>query len=416
MRVLLINPNRYVNPPVPPIGLEYLSASLKAQGHEAAILDLCFSENPYADIDHSVASFQPDIAGITVRNVDTVIYHTNEFFLDQIKPIVTYLKRNHALQVVIGGAGVFSNPEGILKYLDADYAIKGPAETIIHEILRQFRNGALRGNVFQGIYANNSCCLRESRSIDFKKYFEKGGIAGFETHKGCSSSCVYCLEANTPVSFKEIKGVVREIKTLIDMGYDHFHLCDSEFNEDNEYALAFCSALKKAGLGARWALYMKPAYASKMLFRVLKDSGAYLITLTVDSWRKCPLYWEDYEKCVYSAKAYGMKIAVDFLTGFPHETEDNLREYFDVLKRPLPDSIGVNTYIRLYKALKITDIILKDPKLKNGLLGSTGDPSFIKPVFYNHIDIARLKRLIDGDPLFRIEGIEKGVNYTRVKP
>ena len=87
-----------------------------------------------------------------------------------------------------------------------------------------------------------------------------------------------------------------------------------------------------------------------------------------------------------------------------------------MLKRPLPDSIGVNTYIRLYKALKITDIILKDPTLKNGLLGSTDDPSFIRPVFYNQIDTGRLKRLIDGDPLFRIEGIEKGVNYTRVKP
>ena len=32
MRVLLINPNRYSNPPVPPIGLEYLSASLIEQG------------------------------------------------------------------------------------------------------------------------------------------------------------------------------------------------------------------------------------------------------------------------------------------------------------------------------------------------------------------------------------------------
>jgi hypothetical protein len=76
----------------------------------------------------------------------------------------------------------------------------------------------------------------------------------------------------------------------------------------------------------------------------------------------------------------------------------------------------VNTYIRLYKALKITDIILNDPMLRNGLLGVTDDPSFIKPVFYNQIDAGILKHLIDGDPVFRIEGIEKGVNYTRVNP
>jgi hypothetical protein len=177
----------------------------------------------------------------------------------------------------------------------------------------------------------------------------------------------------------------------------------------------FCSALKKAGLGIRWALYMKPAYFNRSLFRLLKDSGAYLITLTVDSWKKCPLYWEDYEKFVFGAKACDIRIAVDFLTGFPYETEDNLMEYFDILRKPLPDSIGVNTYIRLYKTLKITDIILNDPALNKGLLGYTGDTSLIRPVFYNQIETEKLGQLIGGDPLFRIEGIEKGVNYARVK-
>jgi len=414
MRVLLINPNRYSNPPVPPIGLEYLSASLIEQGHEAEILDLCFSENLYADIDHSIRSFQPHIAGVTVRNVDTVIYHANEFFLNEIKGIVGHLRHHHGLPVMIGGAGLLSNPEGILEYLDADYAVKGPAEKTVNDILRKYRQGLSEGRVFQGIYSFGTSCPRKSGALDYQKYFERGGVAGFETHKGCSSSCVYCLEANTPVSFKGISDVVGEIKTLVETGYDHFHLCDSEFNENDEYAADFCSALKHAGLPIRWALYMKPAYAGKNLFRLLKDTGAYLITLTVDSWKKCPLYWEDYEKCVYRAKANGIRVAVDFLTGFPYEREDTLREYFDILRRPLPDSIGVNTYIRLYKALKLTDIISNDPELKNGLLGSADDPSFIKPVFYNQIDTAKLKQLIDGDPLFRIEGIEKGVNYTRI--
>jgi radical SAM superfamily enzyme YgiQ (UPF0313 family) len=414
MRVLLINPNRYASPPVPPIGLEYLLSSLAGQGHEARILDLCFSEDLYADIDQEIRSFQPDIAGVTVRNVDTVLYHTNEFFLDQIRAIVGHLKRRHGLRVMIGGAAILSNPYGVLDYLQADFAVKGPAESSISEILEKSSQGSLPGKVFQGVYSGSNPFSRDSRVLNYKKYFEKGGVAGFETHKGCSSSCVYCLEANTTVRFKEIPHVVGEIKSLVDMGCDHLHLCDSEFNEDNEYAVDFCSALKKAGLGIRWALYMKPVYTSKALFRLLRESGAYLITLTVDSWKKCPLYWEDYEKCVYSAKANGIRVAVDFLTGFPYETEDNLREYFEILSRPLPDSIGVNTYIRLYKALKITDIILEDPESKNGLLGATDDASLVKPVFYNRIDTGKLRQLIDGNPLFRIEGIEKGVNYARV--
>ena len=50
MKVLLINPNRYKFPPAPPIGLEYLAACLEQKGHTAEILDLCFSENIYEEI------------------------------------------------------------------------------------------------------------------------------------------------------------------------------------------------------------------------------------------------------------------------------------------------------------------------------------------------------------------------------
>jgi radical SAM superfamily enzyme YgiQ (UPF0313 family) len=415
MKVLLVNPNRYKSPPVPPIGLEYLAASLEEKGHAAEFLDLCFSGDPCKDMDNAVESFSPDIAGVTVRNVDTVLYHTNEFFLDEIRGIVDHLKLRHGLQVIIGGTGIASNPAGILEYLNADYAISGPAEKAIHEVLNRIRRDGTGDNIFTGNYPGGYCPRRRIR-IDYKKYYDSGGIAGFETHKGCSSSCVYCLEANTKVSFKQADRVIEEIKSFVDIGYDHFHLCDSEFNESLDYSTEFCTALKNAGLAIRWVVYMKPANFNKTLFRLMKETGVYLITLTVDSYKKCPVYWTDYEKFIFNARACGIKVAVDFLTGFPRETGDNLREYFDTLRRPLPDSIGVNTYIRLYKSLQITNIIRNDTTLKGNLSDSTHDRTLIKPVFYNHIDTEKLGGLIDGDPLFRIEGPEKGVNYGRIKP
>jgi hypothetical protein len=268
--------------------------------------------------------------------------------------------------------------------------------------------------VFTGRYAGRLACRRRPSRLDYKHYCGSGGVVGFETHKGCSSSCVFCLEANKPVVFKPVEELLEEIKSFVEAGYDHFHLCDSEFNESLEYSIDFCSALKKSGIGMRWAVYMKPANFNKSLFRLLKDVGVYLITLSVDSWKKCPLYWTDYERFVFGAKAAGINVAVDFLTGFPYETEDNLREYFEILRRPLPDSVGVNSYIRLYKTLQITDIILRDGSLRTRLLGEVRDRSLLKPIFYNHIDTDKLKQLIDGDPLFRVEGIEKGVNYGRI--
>ena len=53
MKVLLINPNRYQSPPVPPLGLEYIADSLEEKGHGVELLDLCFSGNIHKEIDRS---------------------------------------------------------------------------------------------------------------------------------------------------------------------------------------------------------------------------------------------------------------------------------------------------------------------------------------------------------------------------
>jgi radical SAM superfamily enzyme YgiQ (UPF0313 family) len=414
MKVLLINPNRYKYPPVPPIGLEYLAGCLEHKGHSTEILDLCFSENIYEDIDNALISFNPDIIGITVRNIDTVLYHTNEFFLDEIKDIVRHIKSKTNLKVIIGGTGLSTNPEGVLEYLNADFAIVGPSENTVIELLNEIENSEYTKKIWYGIFGTDTTCTRRPFKVDYKRYFESGGIAGFETHKGCSSSCVYCIEANSRVSFKNIPDVISEIKLFVDNGYNHFHLCDSEFNESLEFSIDFCTVLKESDLNIKWAVYMKPVEFNKKLFRLMKDTGVYLITLTVDSYQKCTAYWSDIEKLIFTAKPCGIKVAIDFLTGFPYEDENYILECLGTLKRLQPDSINVNTFIRLYKKLQITNLILRDSKSKENLLGNINDSTFIKPVFYNQISTEKLEQMIGSDPLFRIEGPERSVNYIRV--
>jgi hypothetical protein len=58
---------------------------------------------------------------------------------------------------------------------------------------------------------------------------------------------------------------------------------------------------------------------------------------------------------------------------------------------------------------------MKDRTLSGRLIGYEDDRTMIKPLFYNHLDTERLGELIGGDPLFRIEGLEKVVNYVRIE-
>ena len=415
MNILLINPNRFKSPPVPPISLEYLSGSIWENGHKAEIVDLCFSDNIHKDLDIAVKSFNPDIAGITVRNVDSVLYHNNEFYLNDIKEIVHYLKSTYDLQVLLGGTGLMTNPQAVLDYLGADYAFVGPAEEGLPRFLMELGNCPPAGKIYYGHCKSDFTCPRRSASIDYDKYYKNGGIAGFETHKGCSSSCIYCLEANSRVAFKRPEDIILELRGFVEGGHNHFHLCDPEFNEDLDFSLAFCDALKLSGMDLRWAVYMKPTNYNRKLFRLMKETGVYLVTLTVDSFNKCSMYWSDVEKIVFNAKSNGISLAVDFLAGFPYEKESVLIECLDLFRRVHPDVVNINTYIRLYKSLKVTQTVMKDSSLQPYLLGATNDGSMIKPVFYNHVIAERLEELIEGEKIFKIAGREKGVNYCNVK-
>jgi len=413
MKILLINPNRFLCPPVPPIGLEYLSACLVRDGHDVRMLDLTFCDNTETVIDEAISGFMPDIAGVTIRNVDSVLFQDNEFYLDGIRSIIRRLKVLHGLKVVIGGAGVMVGPEDILDYLGADYVIAGPGEGIITELLAAVQGGQAMKKVWRGYFRPNLSCSRNTSAIDYQKYYDAGGIAGFETHKGCSSSCIYCIEANSPVAFKRPGDVVEEIRGFVEKGITHFHLCDAEFNEDLDHAIAFCTALRQECVNMQWALYMKPANYNQKLFRLMKETGVDLITLTIDSFRKCPLYWTDAEKIIFNAQANGIRIVVDFLTGFPYEEPDLLAWCIDFFRRLQPDRVNINTYIRLYKPLMLTKIIEKDEALAAHVLGNRDNKTMLLPQFYNQVTPERLKGLVSGDKLFRIEGNEKGVNYMR---
>ena len=68
--------------------------------------------------------------------------------------------------------------------------------------------------------------------------------------------------------------VIQEIKELIKMGYDHFHLCDAEFNENILYCVNLLQSIVNEKLKFKWALYMKPINYSQKMLELLKKTGA----------------------------------------------------------------------------------------------------------------------------------------------
>jgi biotin synthase-like enzyme len=210
--------------------------------------------------------------------------------------------------------------------------------------------------------------------------------------------------------------VVAELRQLVDRGFQHLHLCDSEFNEDLEYCETLLRAINREGLELRWGLYMKPGNASPELFELLRESGAYLVTLAVDTYRRGKAYWKQVASMMALCRAAGIRISIDLITGFPHESETVLREVIDFLKELSPDEVVVNVFIRLYQELPLARVIDQDPSLQDLVFAPGGEKgSLLPPVFYNHVPLERLLELVQGDPRFRIAGQEKVVNYQKAE-
>src|SRR5512137_8875 len=196
-RVLLINPNRYKEPPVPPLGLEYLADALLRADCRVETLDLCFSPDPMGDIEETIGFFRPDVVGVTVRNVDSALFQNNEFFLPEIRWFIDKINTLTASPVIIGGAGLLADPQGITDYLGADIAVVGPGERTLPLLIEDahFLKGS--GRIVRGVLPWSFCPSR-AKAIDYAAYAARSGIPGFETHKGCTSRCAYCIEAETP--------------------------------------------------------------------------------------------------------------------------------------------------------------------------------------------------------------------------
>lgn len=416
MKLLLVNTNRYRTPPVPPIALEYLASAVRLAGHECRVLDLCFSDNIQHDIAGMIDEYKPDCAGITIRNIDTVLFDNNVFFLDTVREMTGYIK-DAGVPVVAGGVGYSFLPEDILAYIGADWGVKGPGERALVSLLDSFPSPPPRGTVLDG-YAygfDPDMPVRRGEDIDYSRYISEGGIAGFQTQKGCREHCSYCGEGIGKVSFRNPERIAGELRSLTGKGIGEFHLCDTEFNQDLDFCKAFLTTLIDKGPAISWALYMKERPFDTELFRLIKISGATLVTVSVPTGSGSP---DDLPRLISQAKDAGLQVAVDLLVGLPGETDDSIARTIDRFRHmsPGPDTVGVNSTLRLYQNCAITAKVTEADEYRPYLFGELeNNPGFLRPAFYRRYTADMLKTIIGDDPLFKIEGFERTSNYQRLK-
>ncbi|MBI5166878.1 MAG: radical SAM protein [candidate division NC10 bacterium] len=447
-RVLLINTNR-MRPVVAPLGLDYVAQALEGSGFRVEILDLAFAENTEEAISGYFQKNSVGAVAVTLRNIDDSYYASQDSFLPQVKEVIKSVRARTDGPIIMGGVGFSLMPCEIMEYCGVDFGIKGEGEEALPLLLQHIFNGeefsGIPGLVFstpKGLQLNPPRYLNLKRfslsrrgAIDNLRYFLEGGMAGFESKRGCDRKCVYCADPvskGRKIRLRPPKDVADELENLLKQGIDHFHTCDSEFNIPEGHALAICQEIIGRGLGdkIRWYAYCSPVPFSEELALLMRRAGCVGIDFGVDHGNDGMLRRlgrdftsRDVREIANRCRRYSFSFMFDLLLGGPGETRETLKETVELMKGLDPSRIGVSFGVRLYRGTALGRQVLREgvTSANRNLRGRIeGNKDFLEPIFYVSAELGEgaedyVKDLIGGDKrfFFAAKGeIEGNYNYN----
>jgi radical SAM superfamily enzyme YgiQ (UPF0313 family) len=428
MRILLISPNVEMLPdPVAPLGLAFLSASLKSSGHRVRLLDLCFEENVESALGKSVSDFSPEVIGLSLRNIDNVAYPECVSYLPFFKKVVQDCRKFSRSPVFLGGAGFTLMPDAILNYLQADGGVVGEGEEAFPRIVGAFSSGSSSGNedFLSGALKHSfaPACIEELSSLpspdwddlDLKQYFRQGGMGNLQTKRGCPFSCVYCtypLIEGKRVRLRPPEKVAAEAQYLMGQGVENAFIVDNIFNFPEVHARGVCQAFWERKIALQWSCYIHPAYLSRPLAEEMKRAGCTGVELGTDSGSPAVLAGlrknftpGDIRRATRTAREAGLEVCHSLSLGAPGETEETLEETFRLMEEISPTAVIVMVGLRIFPGTALAALAEAE-----GIIPRSSD--LLEPAFYiappvsgRILEIARQKAALHPNWIFPGLGI-----------
>lgn len=389
MKVLLISPNReHLPDPVFPLGLAYVAASIKKEGYDVKVLDLCFSKNVDEDIKTSINDFQPNIIGISIRNIDDVAYPKKYSYISEYKNVVSILRSMSEAPIVLGGSGFTIMPEQFMETLNANYGIVGEGEDTFPKLLKGISSGEIKGDgsLIMGPlkfkFLDEATPERGLFNID--SYYLYGGMLNVQTKRGCRFSCIYCTYPKIEgkkIRLRSPEKVVDEMEDIVSKtGIRHFFIVDSIFNYPVEHASAVCSEIIKRSLDVKWSCYCSPAGMTAELIELMLRAGCTGIEFGADSLDDEGLRllgkgftFKSIKKVSNLCKEMGLKFCHFIFIGAPRDTLQKVKENIGRLDELKPDAAIIMAGIRVFPGTGLAKLAKKNLGIKD--IG-------LEPVFY----------------------------------
>jgi radical SAM superfamily enzyme YgiQ (UPF0313 family) len=399
MRVLMVSANtEKINMPTYPLGLSCVAQATLKAGHDLESLDLMAEGNTEAAIRNTIETFQPDLIGISVRNVDDQNMANPKFLLDQARDVVTYCKNLSESPIVLGGAGYSMFPKSALEYLGANMGIQGEGDVAFPVLLEFLEKGRslsglpglyLRGRGLQGkrvfVKDLDSLPLPDPHLFSTSAYEGEDFWIPVQTRRGCPKRCSYCSTETVEgyVIRKRSPGViVRCLAQWVEAGFSRFQFVDNIFNIPPSYAATLCSQLAEAPFDITWRCILYPGNLKERVVKVMAKAGCKEVSLGFES--GCDGILKELNKQFKSQDVrhadkmlsdYGIHTMGFLMLGGPGENRDSVEESLEFVDTLNLNALKITLGIRIYPYTKLAKIAVEE-----GVIAEDDDLLF--PRFY----------------------------------
>jgi hypothetical protein len=338
----------------PPMGILSLAALLETMGIEVQIFDVnrLFCEVEAAEGAESDGFFFARAAD-EIGNLDADIFGFGT--LSGSYPLTVRLaaaaKRHHPASFIVFGGPQASAVD--LETLEAfpfvDLIVRGEADETFPRFLEEF-DGSRTPTGLAGI-----TCRRDGRAVRtsdapvvkdldslpdaayhlWQRIDTFRGVA-LEIGRGCPFSCTFCSTSpffRRQYRLKSPNRMIGQMKSLRQKyGTKEFYLIHDAFTARREKVIEFCEALRQSGEKFRWSCSARPDCVDEKLLETMAEAGCVGIFFGVET--GSPRLQQTIHKmldldnalaAIRCTEDCGIRSTVSLITGFPDETQEELR-------------------------------------------------------------------------------------------
>lgn len=341
MKVLLISANVTLSPyPIYPLGVSMVAAALAKAGHTVQQSDFLRQNTSLEAIGNEVEQFKPDLIGISVRNIDNVNLMNEQYYILNVRKIVSTIRKITDVKILLGGAGFSLIPDLILQETGADYGIIGEGEVLAVEFANNAELGIypqkrLIGPASRLPGGSIKSALYDDQLVQF--YLHSGNIASIQTKRGCAYKCVYCtypLLEGTELRRRDAREVVDDIELLRDKHKTKYiFFVDSVFNDDEGAYLEVVDEMLRRNVSIPWTGFIKPGGLTDEIVERMKKTGFAAAEVGADAACDATLRgmgknfsFQDVVECNDLFARHGIATSHFFMFGGPGETVETVHE------------------------------------------------------------------------------------------